>query len=263
MNKSKKDVSNNVRRTMTNLERMRRNEDKQREFFNKCLDKFDKATEFVHKTKEMMNTQSLQSIFGSQYEILDQLVVDIQSCTEWESINAGSWDLSSLNSNSAKKNRKKLCKWLLLQRPTKSLECYLAYENQIKVEIAQIQQSIQTSVAYIVTMCDYLNKVNKNLVSCSDPNGSNLCDINMTINLNMKKFNDNDNCDIDMLVDFNNIYMNFQKTVDAWKNFTKEWHEQSNKDGVMLITLNELIEWRRDKEREVGAVSLAKMIRVV
>jgi hypothetical protein len=237
--KSKKNVPNNVRRTMANLERIRRIENKQREFFNACLDKFNKATKFLHETNEMMNTKCLQSIFGSQYEILDRLVVDIQSCTEWKSINVGSEDLPTLNSNSAKKNRQKLYKWLLVQRPIKSLKCYLAYEDQIKVEIAQIQQSIQTSVAYIVTMCDHLNKVP---VSCCDPNGFNLCDINMTIDLNMKKFNDNDNCDIDMLEDFNNIYMNFQRMVDAWKNFTNE-----------PITVNELIEWRKDRERNIEA----------
>lgn len=259
MIKSKKDVSNNVRRTMTNLERMRRNEDKQREFFNKCLDKFDKATEFVHKTKEMMNTQSLQSIFGSQYEILDQLVVDIQSCTEWESINAGSWDLSSLNSNSAKKNRKKLNKWLQVNRPTKSLSCYFAYEDKIKSEIIELEQSIKTGIANIITMCDYLNN-DFNIISLfSNPNRFNPHDLNILIDLYIKRLNENDNCIINMLTNFNIAERNLQSTVDAWNNFIKECHEQIIKDDAMLMTLNELIEWRKDKEAKVEAEELAAM----
>jgi hypothetical protein len=106
-------------------------------------------------------------------------------------------------------------------------------------------------------------KNDSNIISLfSDPSRFNPHDLNIMIDLYMNRFNDNDHYVINMLADFNMVQTNLQITVDAWKNFTKEWHEQSNKDGVMLITLNELIEWRRDKEREVGAVSLAKMIRV-
>lgn len=259
MQNSKKNVPNDVRRTMTNLMRIHRNEAEQKDFFNKCFDKFDKATEFVHKTKEMINTQS---IFGNQHKVLDQLVANIQSCTaciEWKSVNAGSVDLPILNSNSAKKNRKKLNKWLQVNRPTKSLSRYFAYEDKIKSEIIELEQSIKTGIANIITMCNYLNN-DFNIISLfSNPNRFNPHDLNILIDLYIKRLNENDNCIINMLTNFNIAERNLQSTVDAWNNFIKECHEQIIKDDAMLMTLNELIEWRKDKEAKVEAEELAAM----
>ena len=189
------------------------------EFLRKLIIKINITEKYANNITSFLNTGNyIQSIFGLQSEILDKLIIEIQSSEEWKNINTKSKKLPILNSN-LKNNRKKLRKWLFEQRPTKYLSQYLAYEDKMKANITQILEVVKNGRALIHIQTRFYDSDEIIKLKC--------------INDELKKIT------IDIL-----------NMISVIEKFIKNWKEQSNKDNLMTVNLNELIEWYKENEHE-------------
>jgi hypothetical protein len=260
----------------------RNNEEKFLKFMQDRVDEFNRAEISANKIKDHLNTGNyIQSIFGVQSENLDKLIIDIQSSEEWKNINTKSKKLLTLNSN-LKNNRKKLRKWLLEESPTKNLSKYLAYEDKIKANITQMLEIVKNGRAliqpvfddphskhmYNSTLYQFILKPqydNDHLVKLLDQvklsdhvklsdqvkllesrhcgNGiqsilfeETSCDSEPRAIIKLKNIKE----ELDIII------LELENSMHEILIFIKDWQEQSKKDNVMLVNLNELIELHKE-----------------
>lgn len=257
----------------------RKNEEKFLQFMQDQVDEFDRAEISANKIKDYLDTGNyIQSIFGVQSEILDRLIIDIQSSEEWKKINTKTTQLLKLNSN-LKNNRKKLRKWLLEESPTKNLSKYLAYEDKIKANITQMFKIVKNGKALIQPVFNDPNSkyiYNSTLYrfileqpQCdNDPLEQPQCDNDSQIKLLESRHcsngiqsilfeqiqSDDDPRAIIKLKgikeELDKIILDLEQSMHEIAIFIKDWQEQSKKDNVMLVNLNELIELHKESDCE-------------
>jgi len=212
------------------------------QFLQDRVDEFNRAEIYANKTKDLMNTGNyIRIIFGTHSENLDRLIIDIQSSEEWKNINTKSKKLLTLNSD-LKNNRKKLRKWLFEHRPTKNLSRHLACEDKIKANIARMLEIVKNGRALIEP-------------AFNDPQSRYIYDtILHTPKLSEQSRSEYDHHTIIKLQGIKDeleiIILHLKHLFFAIEIFGKDWQEQSEKDNVMLVNLNELIEWYKDSENE-------------
>lgn len=268
-------------------------EEKFLKFMQDRVDEFNKAEFFANKLKDHLNAGNyIQSIFGVQSEILDRLIIDIQSSEEWKNINTKSKKLLTLNSN-LKNNRKKLRKWLLEQSPTKNLSKYLEYEYKMKANITQMLEFVKNGRALIQPVFNdphskyiYNSTLYRFILEqpqCdNDPLEQHHCDNDPQ----EQPHSDNDSrvrlfetrqcgngiqsilfeeiqSDDDpraiiklkgIKEELDKIILDLEHSMYEIAIFIKDWQEQSKKDNVMLVNLNELIELHKESECENESV---------
>ena len=262
------------------------------EFMQDRVDEFNRAEISANKIKDYLNTgNNIQSIFGLQSEILDKLIIEIQSSEEWKNINTKSKKLPILNSN-LKNNRKKLRKWLLEQSPTKNLSKYLENEYKMKANITQILEIVKNGRALIQPVFNdphskYIYNSTFYRVILEQPQCDNdphydpqailleqhHCDNDPPVKLLKLPCTDilfeqiQSDDDPRAIIKLKGIKEELDKNILDLEHsmheiaiFIKDWQEQSKKDNVMLVNLNELIEWY--KESDSMSVSVSESVSV-
>lgn len=231
-NASNTEGMSKMRRAIVNTTRGHNNISNFQKYLNECENVFDEAIKIKHELEALMDIQRkrYKYIFGMQNKNLDRLIIEIQSCENWKYIDAGSMDLPLLNSHSEKKNRKRLRDWLLKERPTEGLRSLLVNDDKIKDEIEKISFVVEKGRIYLETV-----------------------------------YNDQDSAkeqgDLFVVRDGFNaknvIYPYTQSAkckVKSWEDFLNEWTRQKEEQCLMLVTVNELMEWRKERHLKREAV---------
>jgi len=231
-----------VRRAIVNMTQGHHNISKFQKFLNECENIFKEADTITHELEALLNTQRkrYKYIFGMEKEDLDRLVIEIQSCETWKCINAGTLDLPLLNSHSKNKNRNKLKDWLLKVRPTEGLMRILIPDDEVKDEIAKIPFVVDKGRSYLESIYNDEDRAIEQGDLFIFRGGFNVKDL---------------------------IYKYIQSAknkVKSWTDFLNEWIGQKEEQCLMLVTVNDLMEWRvkRHLKREAVKAKIASGVTV-
>ena len=195
-------------------------------FNNECIKQLNEAEELVQNIEDILSEQQkmYMCIFGMQVNDLNQLVKEIQTSTEWNVLDVGNVDLPKLNSHCVNKNRRRLRKWLLTERPTENLKHFLEPEDQIKETILNITESVQAGREYIKSL-HY------------DP------EKNMRERDRYIKGGDFDASKI-----LKKLTERAKNQLNSWTDFVNKWTCEYNKDAScfseFIVTIKDLMSWR-------------------
>ena len=231
-NASNTEGMSKMRRAIVNMTRGNNNISNFQNFLNECENVFDEAIKIKHELEALMDIQRkrYKYIFGMQNENLDQLVIKIQTSEMWSYIDAGSVDLPLLNSHSVNKNRKRLKVWLLKERPTEGLRRLLINDDEIKDEIEKIQFIVEKGRMYLETVYNDQDRAKEqgDLFVARDGFSSKSV---------IYKYTQNAKC-----------------KVKSWEDFLNEWTGQKEEQSMMLVTFDEIMEWRKERHLKREAV---------
>lgn len=221
-----------LRRAMVDSRHGHKNVAQFERFLEQCVEQFDAADVLREELERVLETQSegRDYVFGLGDEGLDALVREIQESADWGLVEAGAADLVPLDSRSAKKNRRRLRKWLLEQRPTQGLESFLGYVDKIRDEIGQIVRHVESGRKWVASVYDNPDVAKDQgdmFVMCGGFSGP----------LVLRQLTEG-----------------VKKKTAVWLSFVQDSTSKPEVENVLQVTLEELMHWREQRMLKREAV---------
>lgn len=221
-----------LRRAMVNSRHGRENVAQFQTFLEQCTEEFEAADRLRQELERVLEAQSegCDYIFGMGKESLDALVLEIQECPDWGQLQVGGADLEALDSKSAKRNRKRLRKWLLEKRPTEGLASFLGYVDKIRDEIEQILTNVQSGRVWVEKVYDDPEVAKEQGDMFVMRGGFSGPDV-------LRK-----------------LTQSAKKKAEAWVSFVEESTSKPAMESLVRVTLEDLMYWREQRVLKREAV---------